>query len=157
MEIYTLIEAPTTTTTSCKKYLINYECYQRSKVTPIITQLSVCLIIQQLLCAAFSHNFYMRHIFRNSFFAMHIVYTSIETLGTSSSSSNCKLRVVQRMYLTKTFCCIVTEAKIIPNASREITRMEVQHALQTHDSCLSNLVQRESFIAYAIRRGYLYE
>ena len=132
MEIYTLIEAPTTTTTSCKKYLINYECYQRSKVTPIITQLSVCLIIQQLLCAAFSHNFYMRHIFINSFFAMHIVYTSIETLGTSSSSSNCKLRVVQRMYLTKTFCCIVTEAKIIPNDSGNINEMALQRSLHTH-------------------------
>ena len=126
MEIYTLIEAPTTTTTSCKKYLINYECYQRSKVTPIITQLSVCLIIQQLLCAAFSHNFYMRHIFINSFFAMHIVYTSIETLGTSSSSSNCKLRVVQRMYSAKTFCCIVTGAKIIPKGTRQNREIELQ-------------------------------
>ena len=51
----------------------------------------------------------------------HVVFNSmatfIETLGTSSSSSNCKLRVVQGTYFTKTFCCIVTEAKIIPNDS----------------------------------------
>ena len=84
------------------------------------------------LCAAFSHNFYMRHIFINSFFAMHIVYTCIETLGTSSSSSNCKLRVVQRMYLTKTFCCIVTEAKIIPNDSGNINEIALQWSLHTH-------------------------
>ena len=59
----------------------------------------------------------------------------IETLDTSSSSSNCKLRVVQRMYLTKTFCCIVTEAKIIPNDSQEIDGIELQLALRTCDSC----------------------
>ena len=59
----------------------------------------------------------------------------IETLGTSSSSPNCKLRVVQRMYLRKTVCCIVTEAKIIPNDSQEIDGIELQQTDHTRDSC----------------------
>ena len=86
----------------------------------------------------------------------HVVFNSmatfIETLGTSSSSSNCKLRVVQRTYLKKHFVALLPKLKLYQMTHKKLTELNFNNHLIYMTRVKVYSVQRESLIAYAIRR-----